>query len=117
MSPYKPLAPCPQCGRVACKDYTHTKGYRARQKRPFSNVEKLRRARAVAEYARTHGSQRADGKWVAPCQRCGRWTADLTAQHVQAYSLFHTEEGDLEVWCRSCNSREGAALANARRQE
>jgi hypothetical protein len=54
---------------------------------------------------------------LAPCPRCGAWTADLTAEHLEPYALTGSEGGPLSVLCRSCNSKLGAAMAHRRPPE
>ena len=114
--PWKPRPPCPRCGVVGCKDKTHDRYWRARQKRPVPNSEKERRAAVVKEYKRTHGWQAPGGKWVAPCPRCHRVVSDMTAEHVVPFALSGREDGPLSVLCRSCNSRGGAVIVNRGRQ-
>jgi 5-methylcytosine-specific restriction protein A len=91
-------ARCTPCAAILERRRTRSK----RARRPYLNVERERRAAAVAEWVAEHG-------WWCP-----GWTVppheseDLTADHVEAVAAGGAEDGPLGVLCRTCNGRKGA---------
>lgn len=76
----------------------------ATTKRGYTNAERVRRARAVADHLEAYGpvcpGWRREMHEVQP--------ATLTADHVLAVAAGGTQDGALQVLCRSCNSSKGA---------
>ncbi|MFG3639097.1 HNH endonuclease [Micromonospora sp. NPDC047762] len=102
--------PCLDCGaltnRTRCGDCQRPRERArlrdARQRRPRpSYAEDKRRADAVAAHRRERGD------WCPGWQREPHRATDLTADHVSAVAAGGAEGGDLQVLCRSCNSRKG----------
>lgn len=60
-----------------------------------------RRAAAVAAHRATRGD------WCPGFERSPHASADLTADHVHDQQAGGAWDGELEVMCRSCNSRKG----------
>lgn len=97
--PVKPQARCPGCstlhnGTGRCARCT-TRG--KRQRRPYTNAEKQRRAAAVQAWRETHGD------WCPGWGRPAHPSTDLTADHVHAVAAGGAEDGPLGVLCRACN--------------
>jgi 5-methylcytosine-specific restriction enzyme A len=65
----------------------------------MTNAEIVRRRRVVQEWREVHGD------W---CPACGRHDVELSADHVVPFAVSGDEGGELQVMCRSCNSRKGA---------
>ena len=65
--------------------------------------ERRRRAAAVAAHRAAHGD------WCPGYQRPGHPATDLTADDVVPVSATGRPSEQLEVLCRSCNSRKGGA--------
>jgi hypothetical protein len=88
------------CGAVACTRH----GSRARSTQPErSHAERQRRAQAVRAHVARFG-------WW--CQGYGlppHPSVDLTADHRLPVSLGGSPDGELDVLCRSCNTRKGGA--------
>jgi 5-methylcytosine-specific restriction endonuclease McrA len=100
--PSKPRLACPVCRRVGCQDPEHRERWRRqRQARPYNNAERMRRAEAVKAWREAHGD------W---CPVCERMTSDLTADHIIPFAVSGSEESELRVICRHCNSRRGEKL-------
>lgn len=110
-----PLRPClglpgERCGELTtgtrctpCAALFERRNTRAkRQRRPYLNVEKNRRAAAVAAWVAEHGW------WCPGYGRTAHESHDLTADHVEAVAAGGDEGGALGVLCRSCNGRKGA---------
>lgn len=70
----------------------------------YGNAERQRRARTVVEHLERHGP-------VCPGWRTAPHTVDpaaLTADHLMPVAAGGAQHGELQVLCRSCNSRRGA---------
>jgi 5-methylcytosine-specific restriction enzyme A len=96
--------PCTRCRRH--RDRATDRG--KRQRRPFTNTERQRRAQAVAAHRATYGD------WcpgIPALNRPVHRSTDLTADHVQAVGAGGTEDGPLVVRCRSCNSAKAARFS------
>lgn len=104
------LKPCLDCGQLTsgtrCPDHTRqvdrAKTATARARRPYTNQEKLRRARAVTDWRAQHGDV-CPGYGVS-----AHPSSDLAADHVHPVGAGGSEEGPLSVLCRSCNGRKAA---------
>ncbi|MGB7237126.1 MAG: hypothetical protein WBD41_14220 [Rhodococcus sp. (in: high G+C Gram-positive bacteria)] len=64
--------------------------------------EQERRAKAVTEHVASKGY------WCPGIGRPPHRSVDLTAGHVPPIALGGDPHGPLTVFCRSCNSRQGA---------
>jgi 5-methylcytosine-specific restriction protein A len=93
-----PGSRCPTCTRHV--DATRTRSKRAR--RPYTATEQRRRAAAVQTHIAAHGY------WCPGWRTPPHPTRDLTADHPLAVAAGGAETQELEILCRSCNSRKGA---------
>ena len=85
---------CPSCSKV----YERDKSRRRRR----TAKERTRRQEVIAAHIRVHG-------WVCPgYERPAHEAHDLTADHIVPVAKGGSEEGEVRVLCRSCNSRRGA---------
>lgn len=89
---------CPDCAAGVERGRTRDK----RERRPYTNAERQRRAAAVAAHVAEHGN------W------CPGWgparaheSDDLTADHLVPVAAGGAEDGPLGVLCRTCNGRKG----------
>lgn len=99
---------CPEIAihRGRCRDHAREHGRHQRATVPtkrLGNVaeERRRRSRAVAIHRARHGD------WCPGRGRPPHPSTDLTAQHTAQLILGGREDQELEVLCRSCNSRDG----------
>lgn len=109
-----PLRPClglpdEQCGRFVegtrCADHAAAvergRTQAKRERRPYTNVERQRRAAAVSAHRAEFGDW-CPG-WGVPAHA----SIDLTADHVDPVAAGGDEDGPLAVLCRTCNGRKG----------
>lgn len=68
--------------------------------------DRRRRATAVRKHRAQHGN------WCPGYKREPHAATDLTAEHIDPVAEGGAWDGDLAVWCRSCNSRHGAETRN-----
>ena len=102
-----PLIPCLDCGRLINKQAANKHGRRKRgwgrcdrcaAGTHISNAETRRRAQAVAHHRAVHGD------WCPGWRRPPHHSTDLTADHRTPVAAGGSEQGQLAVLCRSCNS-------------
>lgn len=92
---------CLDCGARCASSRCLACARRLEHSSPYNTSRKRSRARATIKAQ----------PW---CSICGS-TRDLTADHIIAVADGGID-GPLRTLCRSCNSRLGAQLGNARRQ-
>jgi hypothetical protein len=98
--PMRPRSACPICRRVQCT-------CPAKQRRPQSWQERTQAEHVVAAWIEEHG-------YVCPgYKRAPHASTDLTADHIMPLHLGGDPLGEMQVLCRSCNSRRGAETAHA----
>lgn len=117
--PRRRLRPCqvPNCPHVQdgprCDDHRRERERHNRATTPTKvtrESDRDRRATAVAQHRAQHGD------WCPGYGRPPHASTDLTADHIEEIALGGDPHGDLQVLCRSCNSRKGStAIANANR--
>lgn len=108
------LRPCLDCGELAngprCPTHRRHRDnatlHAKRARRPYSRTEQQRRAAAVATHLATRGP------WCPGWLVAGHPSTDLTADHVTPVAAGGAEDGNLEVLCRSCNSRKATTVPN-----
>lgn len=95
---------CPGCTRAV--DRVTLAGKRAR--RAYPTVERARRAQVVGQWVATHGHI-CPGYLTEP-----HHSGDLTADHPIEVVLGGSEDQELAVLCRSCNSRKSHTVTTGR---
>ncbi len=90
------LKPCLVCGAL-----TSTSRCPTRTRQRATPTEQARRAQAVTDHRLRHGP------WCPGHGRKPHPSNDLTADHLAAWARTGSEDGTLQVSCRSCNSRRG----------
>lgn len=105
-----PQRPCLTCGTLTttgprCPGHTNqvaaARTQAKRQRRPYTNTEKTRRATAVGAWRQQWGD--ICPGWGIPAHP----SQDLTADHIHPYAAGGPETGPLTILCRSCNARRG----------
>lgn len=97
---------CPTISdRTVCPEHAREQNRHVARTKPTAVTrdwtERRRRAAAVTEHRRRHGS------WCPGWQRPAHAALDLTADHVVAVAAGGDPRGELIVRCRSCNSAKG----------
>ena len=87
-------------GCAAAVERGRTQG--KRERRPYPNAERERRAAAVRTHVAEHGH------WCPGWGVAAHESDDLTADHVDPVAAGGAEDGPLAVLCRTCNGRKGA---------
>lgn len=106
-----PLRPCPDCHTLStgtrCVPCEGRRQRAKRTRRPYTSGERSRRAAVVGAWVALHGHVCPGWKTAAHPSR------DLTADHPTEVASGGSEGQDLQVLCRSCNSRKALTRANA----
>ena len=118
--PRRRLRPCkvPNCPHVQdgprCDQHSLEHGRFQRATTPTKvhrDADRPRRAAAVAAHRAQHGD------WCPGWGRPAHASTDLTADHIVEISHGGAPDGDLQVLCRSCNSRKAQQPAGSSSNE
>jgi 5-methylcytosine-specific restriction protein A len=110
---------CAGCGKIIPAGSRSSSGYKCEPcRKEYERNKSRRRRRTPNERARRQAlisRHVAEFGNVCPGWECEPHPAtDLTADHLLPVARGGNEEGELQVLCRSCNSRRGAGVASPR---